>query len=277
MRVLIDPSTDGCNQSCPEEDEVDRHSRRGTTKAFLRDGPAPGTTSVVVCVGDSITEGGGSADWVAMLRARVGGGVQFVNDGVSGDLSWNVLQRLDATIRCEPSVVILLIGTNDVANADNDSRAARWVRKWKHLEQAPTLEWYTENVSAILRRLQAETSARIAVLEIPIMGEDLDGEMNRRVDEYNEALHGVAAEFGVPCLPLHDRMIELLPPDHVPPPFSTSARPLINSLYQHHVRRRTWDEAAASNGLMLLTDNTHLGERAGGVIADLVAEFIATD
>ena len=256
---------------------MDRHTRRGSTTAFLRDGPAFGATSVVVCVGDSITEGGGSADWVAMLRARVGGDVQFVNDGVSGDLSWNVLQRLDATIRCQPDVVILLIGTNDVANADNDTRAARWIRKWKHLEQAPTLEWYSENVSAILRRLQTETSASIAVLEIPIMGEDLDGEMNQRVDRYNEALHRVAADFDVPCLPLHQRMVELLPPDHVPPPFSTSARPLINSLYQHHVRRRTWDEAAASNGLVLLTDNTHLGERAGGVIADLVADFIASD
>ena len=256
---------------------MDRHSRKGTTKAFLRDGPAPGTTSVVVCVGDSITEGGGSADWVAMLRARVGGGVQFVNAGVSGDLSWNALQRLDATIQCKPSVVILLIGTNDVATADNDSRAGRWVRRWKHIEHVPTPQWYVENVSAILRRLQTETSARIAVVEIPIMGEDLDGEMNRRVDDYNEALHRVAADFGVPCLPLHQRMVELLPSDHVPPPFSTSARPLLNSLYQHHVRRRTWDEAAASNGLVLLTDNTHLGERAGGIIVDLVADFVATD
>ena len=109
------------------------------------------------------------------------------------------------------------------------------------------------------------------------MGENLEGEMNRRVDQYNEALHQVAADFGVPCLPLHERMVELLPPGHEPPPFSTSPRPLLNALFLRHVRRRTWDQAAASNGLVLLTDHTHLGERAGAVIADLVADFIASD
>ena len=148
------------------------------------------------------------------------------------------------------------------------------MQRWKKLEQEPTLDWYVQNVTEILERLQAKTHARLAVVEIPFIGEDLSSEMNQKVDRYNSALHALAGQLGVPCLPLHQRLVELLPADHAPPPFSTSPRLVVNSLFQHYVRRRTWDEAAASNGLFLLTDHTHLGERAGSVIADLVVEFI---
>ena len=253
---------------------MDRHSRRGTTKAFLRDGRAPSATSVVVCVGDSITEGVGSADWVEMLRERVGEqGVQAVNAGVAGDLAWNVLQRLDTVIQCDPDIVTLMVGTNDVALAPVSSMS-RFTLSMKGIRQTPTLEWFTENVSAILRRLRSETHARIAVIEIPMLGEDLDSTTNERVDKYNEALHVIATEHSVKCLPLHDRLVELLLPGHVPPPYEVKIGLTVKSQLQHHVLRRNWDAVSASNGLSLLTDHTHLGERAARVVADLVADFV---
>jgi hypothetical protein len=91
----------------------------------------------VACVGDSITEGVGSADWVAMLRDRVGPqDVQVVNAGVAGDLAWNVLQRLDAVIQCEPDMVSLMVGTNDVA-LEPKSSMNRFVLRMKGVRQAP--------------------------------------------------------------------------------------------------------------------------------------------
>ena len=136
---------------------MDRHSRKGTTKAFLHDGPEPGTTSLMVCVGDSITEGVGSADWVAMLRTRLGGDVQIVNDGIAGDLSWNALQRLDAAIQCEPEVVILLIGTNDVAIAQTDTRAGPLLQT---MEAAGTGSRRSSGTSRTSRRSSAASSPR---------------------------------------------------------------------------------------------------------------------
>src|SRR5580692_6623739 len=198
---------------------MDRDSRRGTIKAFLRDGESPRASSVVACVGDSITEGVGSADWVAMLRERVGSeGVQVVNAGVAGDLSANVLRRLDAVIQCDPDIITLMIGTNDVA-AEFFSSFSRLALRLKGIKQTPTLDWYEENVSSILRRLRTETRARIAVIEIPMLGEDLTSEINGRVDKYNEALRSIAEEEGVRCIPLHDQLVKLLPSGHVPPPY----------------------------------------------------------
>ena len=253
---------------------MDRDSRRGTTKAFLRDGRAPGAQTVVACVGDSITEGVGSADWVAMLRERVGAAdVQVVNAGVAGDLAWNVLRRLDAVIQCDPDIVTLMVGTNDVA-LEPKSSMNRFVLRIKGVRRAPTLEWYVESVSAVLGRLLSETHAKIAVIEIPMLGEDLGSETNKRVKAYNDALRTVAAEYGVNWLPLHDQLVELLPPDHVPPRYQAKAGPMMKAQFQHHVRHRSWDAAAARNGLILLSDHTHLGERAAAVVADLVAEFV---
>jgi lysophospholipase L1-like esterase len=249
--------------------------RLGTTKAFLRDGRTPDVTTVLACVGDSITEGVGSADWVAMLRERVRShGVQIVNAGVAGDLAWNVLQRLDSVIECDPDLVTLMVGTNDVAHVPM-SAINRFTLRMKGIRRTPTLEWYVENVSAILRRLRAETHAHIAVIEIPMLGEDLNSETNQRVNRYNEALHLVAAELDVSCLSLHDRLAKLLPPAHIAPPYQMKVGPTLAAQLEHHVLRRSWDDIGAGNGLALLSDHTHLGERAARVVADLVAEFVS--
>ena len=107
-----------------------------------------------------------------------------------------------------------------------------------------------------------------------MLGEDLDSTTNERVDKYNEALHVIATEQSVKCLPLHDRLVELLLPGHVPPPYEVKIGLTVKSQLQHHVLRRNWDAVSASNGLSLLTDHTHLGERAARVVADLVADFV---
>ncbi len=253
---------------------MDRHSRRGTTKAFLREGKEPGARTVVVCVGDSITEGIGSADWVSMLRHQVDQpDVQVVNAGVAGDLAWNVVRRLDPIIQCAPDIVSLMIGTNDVA-LEAESRLNHFTLRMKGVRQAPTLEWFVENVSVILRRLRSETHARVAIIEIPMLGEDLNSKTNERVNRYNEALHTIAAEQAVACLPLHDCLVKLLPPGHVPPPYEMKIGLTLKAQVQHHALRHSWDEVSAGNGLSLLSDHTHLNERAAHVVASLVADFV---
>jgi acyl-CoA thioesterase I len=102
------------------------------------------------------------------------------------------LQRIDEVIRCQPDIVTLQAGTNDV-NATYNAFWARTYRRQQRIPQTPTLDWYIECVEGIMARLQSQTSARIAVLDIPMIGEDLDSDMNSRVDAYNQALRRVAA------------------------------------------------------------------------------------
>ena len=242
--------------------------------AFLRAGRRPQAKRIVVCVGDSITRGQSSANWVDILQRRfAGGGYQFVNAGIDGDPAWNVLQRIDDVARCQSDAVTLQAGSNDVAAASGTWREKTY-RRQQHLPQAPTLGWYTECVDEILTRLQSQTSARIAVLDIPMIGEDLTSDINRRVDSYNLELRRVAAAHLAGYLPLHDRLAGLLPSPHNPPPYRGRFGPMIRASLSHNILHRSWDKISASNGLIALIDHVHLNDRAAALIADLVADFI---
>jgi acyl-CoA thioesterase I len=235
----------------------------------------PTPRKVLVCAGDSITHGRGSADYVGSLKHRLRtNDFQVFNAGVGGDLAWNLLQRIDHVIARRPDVVVVLIGTNDV-NATVNPAVGTYLRLSKRLPRMPTLDWYVECVGQILSRLQNETSARLAVLDIPMIGEDLESAMNGRVDKYNEVLRQVASSRGVTCLPLHDRLISLLPAGHQPPPYRGRLNVVASAVVRHRLLRQSWDSVAAHNGLAVLTDHIHLSDRGAGVVADLIEQFLA--
>ena len=242
--------------------------------AFLRAGRRPQAKRLAVCAGDSITCGQSSANWVDILQRRFAAdGYQFVNAGIDGDPAWNVLQRLGEVVRCQPDAITLQVGSNDVA-----ATAGTWQEKLyqrqQHLPQALSLGWYTECVEEILTRLQSQTSARIAVLDIPMIGEDLTSDMNRRADSYNQALRSVVAAHRAECLPLHDRLASLLPSPHSPPPYRGRFGPMIRASLSRNLLHRSWDRISASNGLIALVDHVHLNDRAAVLTAGLVAGFI---
>ncbi len=217
-----------------------------------------------------------SADYVGLLRARLGqDGYAFVNAGINGNLAWNVLQRLDDIVACRPDAVTLLVGTNDVLATLGEPWEPMY-RRQQHIPVTPTLAWYVESVRGIIDRLRAETGVHLAILDLPPVGEDLDSEINGRVVEYNAALREIAAEAGLRVLPLHDRLVALLPADGTPPPFEGRRGLMGSAIFRRLVLRRSWDEISEAHGLALLTDHVHLNDRAAAVVAELVAEWLAS-
>jgi len=246
-----------------------------TPAAHLSSGRDPSTGTLVLCAGDSITRGDVSADWVGSLQSRYADrDHQFINAGTNGHLAWNVLKRMDEIVRCAPDVVTLLVGSNDVQAAY--SSAGSKIAKRAGIPQAPTLDWYRECIDAILGRLTSETDARIALSEIPMLGENRGSDINQHVDTYNAAIHEMANDRGLACLPIHRRLVELLPEGHTPPPYEGKTGPIIKATLSHRLLRRSWDAVSARNGLVLLTDQIHLNDRAATVVADSVAEFLDT-
>jgi acyl-CoA thioesterase-1 len=249
-------------------------SPRYSPSEFLRRGRASTTRTIVVCAGDSITHGVMSADYLAQLRDLVGDNdYTFVNAGINGDLAWNVLQRVGDIVACHPDAVTLLVGTNDVLATLGPSWEATY-RRQQHIRETPTLAWYGENVRAIIDRLRAETGARLAILDLPPLGEDLASEINDRVREYNAVLRSVAAEAGVDVLPLHDRLGSLLPEGHLPPPFEGRRDLMGSALARRLVLRRSWNEVSRAHGLAVLTDHVHLNDRGATVVAELIADWL---
>jgi acyl-CoA thioesterase I len=245
-------------------------------RAVLAEGRRPGTSTLVVCVGDSLTAGQLSADWVGMLAERLGPqGYEFINAGINSQLAWNVLQRLDEVIACDPDVVTLLVGSNDVLATLSPGHEARY-RRFQHLPRRPTLEWYLENVERILDRVAAETQARLVVLELPLLGEDLGGEHNCRVERYNAALRERCERRGIACLPLHRQLAHLIPAGHRAPPGSGATGPMVAAAARRLLLRQDWNTISAKQGLHLLTDHVHLNDTAATVVAELLTDALTS-
>ncbi|WP_291055988.1 GDSL-type esterase/lipase family protein [Herbiconiux sp.] len=114
-----------------------------------------------VFVGDSLTEGGRWQDWFP--------GDETVNLGVGGDTTEGLIERLDTVAAEDPDTVVLLIGTNDIAN-----RRA--------------VEQIVRNIETILVTLRADSpDARILVQSVLPRGAEYAEyvkEINRHVWQF---------------------------------------------------------------------------------------------
>ncbi|WP_328397018.1 SGNH/GDSL hydrolase family protein [Nocardia sp. NBC_00416] len=215
---------------------------------------------VVVAAGASMTAGTLGADWVGALRARQEfDRFRFVNAGVNGNTSADLLDRVDTdVVACRPDAVFVLIGTNDVRNG-------------------VAVDTYRENLGAIVDRVTSETTAHVALLSLPPLGENLDAEVNHRLADYNRVIADTAAREGVDYLPLHERIADLLVARGNPGARFGFNFPLaFRAAAQHYLLRRSWDEVAHSHGMDFFVDHIHLSDRGGGVVTDLTSRWLGT-
>ncbi len=125
-------------------------------------------------------------------------------------------------------------------------------------------------------RLQAETDARLALISLSVIGEDLEHEANQRIAIYNETIRRVAESTGVNYLPFYETMLAYLREHEADyrnlPPRLAYRDGLINigNATALHAKGMSWNEVSRHNGLLLTTDCLHLNETGAGMIADLI-------
>jgi lysophospholipase L1-like esterase len=232
----------------------------------------------VVCLGDSLTRGQISTDYVKMLAARTSADeFEFTNAGVNAELAENTLRRLDSVVALRPDLVTVLIGSNDVDASMSEKNTSRVVRMNK-LSRRPTIETFGEDVTAIIERLANETSARIGLLSLPVLGEELDSESLRRSRQYSDVLKQIAQAQGVAYLPLNERQIEYLKAGGFTPGtrYRDGVGLLAGGAIQHFILRRSLDDIGRRRGLALTTDLKHQNTRGATVIADVIEEFLSS-
>ncbi|MBF0436987.1 MAG: arylesterase [Magnetococcales bacterium] len=139
--------------------------------------------SVILCLGDSLTEGFGVADahcYPHLLQQRLraqGSGMRVINAGISGDTTGGVLGRLEALLDHPVAMAIVTIGLND-AFMGIPVAAIR------------------DNVAAIIQTLQRH---RIAVV---LSGLQLPTDFPPDVRQGFSAIYPhLASQHGVPLIP----------------------------------------------------------------------------
>lgn len=234
--------------------------------------------TVVVCAGDSITHGIVSVNYVDMLEQKLPAGqFQFFNAGINSDLSYTLLRRLDAIIVVQPDVITILIGTNDI-NAALIPQALKRYQETNRVQpdDEPSFATYQANYRAIVQRLKTETSARIALLSLPPMSEDLANEVNQRADQYSQFVKELAQTENLTYLPVRETMTDWIQ-EHPKPiryPYSKQYSLMTAAVLKNTVLGHSWDRISTDVGQDLTFDHLHLNTRGATMIAALIESFI---
>ena len=234
----------------------------------------------IVLVGDSITHGTVSHSYVKALKRKLGTEkFEFINAGLNGDLTFNVLKRIDDIIRCEPDIVTVLIGTNDALGSYTVESRERYI-KLKGAEANDefwTLERFKENITQIITQLKNEANATIGALSIPIIGEDLMDPVIEHSKAYSKVIKEVSTDLGVHYMPLNELMIEYLNVNPSTPKYKYSKNLglMIKAIFVHY-SGRSWQNIAKKKGHQLLIEFVHLSTKGASFVSDLVEKFIET-
>ncbi len=234
--------------------------------------------TVVVCAGDSITHGIVSVNYVDLLEQKLPADrFQFFNAGINSDLSYTLLRRLDAIVAVQPDVITILIGTNDV-NAALSHQALRRYRQANRIlpDDQPSFATYQANYRAIVQQLKTETSARIALLSLPLMSEDLTNEVNQRADQYSQFVKELAQQEGLTYLPVRETMTDWIQKHSktIRYPYTKQYQLLTAAVLKNTVLGHSWDRISTDVGQDLTFDHLHLNSRGANMIASLVEPFI---
>ena len=241
----------------------------------VRDCEGSSGLSRLLVLGDSITHGRVSANYVDLLRAKYGERYDIVNGGINGHLAHDLRLRLpNALAKCRPTAVLVMIGTNDVNIAISKQNRERYLRA--HPERStPDRAWFKKNLREILALVQADTNIRrVALYSIPPIGERIDSPENRLVAEYNLDLERVADQFAVPVLPLFERMRAVLS-ERTPPDLCGSDRYYVEAaVFQYYLLGRGWNAISDTFDMHFTTDCLHFNDRGAGLMADLAAPIL---
>lgn len=229
----------------------------------------------VVCIGDSITHAKTGCNYVDILGKRLGSDYVMVNAGVNSELSYNVLQRLDGIIKCEPDFVTILIGTNDSKDSFSEEAAAKKMKQMK-LPRRPGAEWFQSNLVEMISRLKAKTNARIAILSLPPITEDINHPRYIHSLQFVRIIKAAAQEQRIAYLPLRERTEKVISKIHSKPSLKFEDRELEAQLgfVRNYLFKTGWDDISRENGFVFLTDYVHLNCESAKMISDMIEEFI---
>jgi lysophospholipase L1-like esterase len=211
-----------------------------------------------VCAGDSLTHASLSGDYLALLQERFPETV-FVNAGQNGATSLDLVKRVDDIAACSPNAITLLIGCNDVLRSNTDA----------------VVKTLSENIQNTIVELRAKSSAAIAIASLAPLGELHGDTLNSRLDLCNAAIRELAEVNGVAYLPTSEALWgEIAQRRDAAAPFRFRVSTLFKSAVQRFWRRKSFDQIAAENGYVVMSDGVHLSERGSRIVAGIISGWL---
>ena len=233
---------------------------------------------LIACIGDSLTHGNLGACWVEHLRDEFPQDI-FLNEGINGDVVWQVHQRLKPILKCRADLVILMIGSNDAMGSFDQSSGENY-KKNNKLPEIPTFDAYKKLLPDLIDRLSE--IPKIALCTLPPIGEYPNSAINQHIGKFNVFIKKTAKDKDISVLEVSDSMWNELSKRTYPvkknynPKMTVIAKDIYGAWIKRYIFNKTWDGVAESRGQWLLFDQIHLGERGARVMLNLAKGYIST-
>jgi lysophospholipase L1-like esterase len=200
---------------------------------------------------------------------------------VGGDLSFNTVRHLDRVIALRPDRVIVLIGANDIM-ASVFPNHRRFVRILKRLSEEPSPARFKENLAVIVRRLQGEADARVALSSLAPVGEEpcsshpVQSRLNDLIATYNGIIRETASMASTDYIPFYEAFQARLARTTKTKAFARFSFPSFyrDYLIREMILRRSFDEIARTNGWEFHIDGIHLNTKGGRILTETVQQFL---
>lgn len=231
---------------------------------------------IAICLGDSITHGTVSFDYVKHLSDDPAlGDFLFVNEGINSRLVYHLLPLVDTVTVLKPRHVFILIGTNDLKGSLSEKEYRRYDELWS-LPRKPTKQWYTNTYARLVDALKEKTGARITLISIPPLGERPDSDPFKLAADYSKAIKDIASEKKVSYIPLNEILSAELARRGKKDvkPYTMDEGFMYRAIAKRYLLRKTWDAVSDDRDLLFMPDNIHLNERGGKILAERIKKFL---
>ncbi len=234
---------------------------------------------LITCIGDSLTHGNLGACWVDHLRDEFPQDI-FLNEGINGDVAWQVHERLKPILKCRADLAIIMIGSNDAMGSFDQSSGEHY-KKNNKLPEIPTFDAYKKLLPELIDRLSE--IPKIALCTLPPIGEYPDSAINQHIGKFNNFIKKTAQEKNISVLEVSDSMWDELSKRTYPvkknynPKMTAIAKDIFGACIQHYIFKKPWDRVGESRRQWLLFDQIHLGERGARVMFNLAKGYISTN
>lgn len=258
---------------------VDRATREPDSCAFNFVNSKRETRSpILVCIGDSITHGRISSDWVSAIQPVLCRPLHVVNNGQNSITTFTTLQeRVQWALACKPDYVVVVIGTND-AHALGNPIVGQFFRVAWGLTDPITPTTIEANLFGVVEKLLKDPKLQVAVCTIPPLGEDLASKWNQNaVTTVNHIIRKVQAASGsrVTLLDVNGALQSRIRRSNT---LGSSMAFMVGHVvwqsFARFVLQVSWNDMSRWIGNLVLTDGIHLNDEGGAIVTTLVVDWL---
>ena len=228
---------------------------------------------IVVLIGDSLTHGNVQPSWVNSMRKKMGEDFEFINAGINGETTNDVLNRINEILACDPNIATLLIGNNNLMGS--------FERNERNYKKSKQVEWSIngfENEYRMIVKKLIENNITLAVSSLMSYGEEIGSDEFERTREYSKIIKKIADEFSLYYIPLFEEiekyLIEKGGNTNLPKIENDSLIMLQNFMVKKILLKQSWDKISTDSRFKVTLDHIHFNNYSANLMESMVREFI---